>query len=141
VDAGCRRLTASWVRDRAASDHSIELCDSFEGLERAGPEVLLPCLCCRRQPRARLPVSPMTQSIHMSLKPKGYTWSCFDVRKKTSGPYLAALHGILVPVMACSEACSDACACVSFHGASPPPSGLFSAVPRERKTCWSLHTS
>ncbi|GLI64983.1 hypothetical protein VaNZ11_008408 [Volvox africanus] len=62
VDAGCRRLTASWVRERAADRVSrgttegggeedggsesavgdIELCDYFEGHERAGVEALLP---------------------------------------------------------------------------------------------------
>jgi len=42
VDSGCRKLTASWVRERAVSDPSIELCDFFEGHERAGSEALLP---------------------------------------------------------------------------------------------------
>ncbi|KAG1659685.1 hypothetical protein FOA52_004324 [Chlamydomonas sp. UWO 241] len=41
VDAKCRQLTASWVRERAVSDESVELCDFFEGHERAGSEALL----------------------------------------------------------------------------------------------------
>lgn len=36
VDAKCRRLTATWVRERHVSDHDIEVCDFFEQLERAG---------------------------------------------------------------------------------------------------------
>jgi DNA excision repair protein ERCC-2 len=36
VDTACRRLTASWVRDRAASDpDSTPLCDFFESFDRA----------------------------------------------------------------------------------------------------------
>lgn len=35
VDSGCRRLTASWVRDRAQHDPDIETCEFFEGLEQA----------------------------------------------------------------------------------------------------------
>lgn len=42
VDAKCRQLTASWVRERAKSDESIEVCDFFEGHEKAGSEALLP---------------------------------------------------------------------------------------------------
>jgi DNA excision repair protein ERCC-2 len=42
VDAGCRKLTASWVRERAVSDGSVDLCDFFEGHEKAGAEALLP---------------------------------------------------------------------------------------------------
>lgn len=42
VDAGCRRLTAGWARERAARDPSVELCDFFEAHERAGQEALLP---------------------------------------------------------------------------------------------------
>ncbi len=43
VDAGCRRLTASWVREKArAGDASVELCEFFEEHERAGQEALLP---------------------------------------------------------------------------------------------------
>ena len=41
VDAKCRRLTATWVRERHASDHDIEVCDLYEQLERAGSEALL----------------------------------------------------------------------------------------------------
>ena len=40
VDAGCRNLTAPWVRDKAQSDPSVELCGYFEDLENAGPEVI-----------------------------------------------------------------------------------------------------
>ena len=39
MDAGCRNLTAPWVRDKAQSDPSMELCGYFEDLENAGPEV------------------------------------------------------------------------------------------------------
>lgn len=43
MDARCRQLTASWVRERALSDpESVELCDFFEGHEKAGAEALLP---------------------------------------------------------------------------------------------------
>ncbi|GBG00047.1 DNA repair helicase [Raphidocelis subcapitata] len=42
VDAGCRRLTASWTRARAERDASVELCDFFEAHEAAGQEALLP---------------------------------------------------------------------------------------------------
>lgn len=36
VDSGCRKLTASWVRDRAQQDGDIETCEFYEGLERVG---------------------------------------------------------------------------------------------------------
>ena len=39
VDAGCRNLTASWVREKASNDPVVELCDFFEGLEKAGQDV------------------------------------------------------------------------------------------------------
>lgn len=42
VDAGCRKLTSSWVRERAGQDPSVPLCEFFEGHERAGQEALLP---------------------------------------------------------------------------------------------------
>lgn len=56
VDSKCRQLTASWVRERAGSgagestgrmDHDLrdegpELCDFFEGHERAGADAILP---------------------------------------------------------------------------------------------------
>lgn len=57
VDAGCRRLTASWVRERAnarreapALDNDdeaeevadVELCDFFETFTAAGADALLP---------------------------------------------------------------------------------------------------
>lgn len=41
VDAGCRKLTASWVRDKAAENRNIETCSFFENFERQG-EMLLP---------------------------------------------------------------------------------------------------
>lgn len=41
VDAKCRRLTATWVRERHVSDQDIEVCDFFEQLERAGSDALL----------------------------------------------------------------------------------------------------
>ncbi|CAM8998013.1 unnamed protein product [Rhodiola kirilowii] len=42
VDAGCRKLTASWVRSLAAENPNVKTCDYFEGLERAGAEAVLP---------------------------------------------------------------------------------------------------
>lgn len=42
VDAGCRRLTASWVREAKLKDPQIETCDFFEAHEKAGHEALLP---------------------------------------------------------------------------------------------------
>ncbi|GJV88075.1 DNA repair helicase XPD [Tanacetum coccineum] len=42
VDAGCRKLTASWVRDMAVSDNSVKLCEFYEGFERSGSEAVLP---------------------------------------------------------------------------------------------------
>lgn len=33
VDAKCRRLTASWVRERAVKDASVEVCTFYEGYE------------------------------------------------------------------------------------------------------------
>ena len=36
MDAKCRRLTATWVREKHVSDQDIEVCDFFEQLERAG---------------------------------------------------------------------------------------------------------
>lgn len=36
MDAKCRRLTATWVRERHVSDQDIEVCNFFEQLERAG---------------------------------------------------------------------------------------------------------
>jgi hypothetical protein len=42
VDAGCRRLTAAWTRERAARDASVELCDYYERHEAAGQDALLP---------------------------------------------------------------------------------------------------
>lgn len=41
VDAGCRNLTASWVREKAANDPLVDLCDYYEGLEKAGQDVRL----------------------------------------------------------------------------------------------------
>ena len=34
VDAGCRAMTASWVRAKAESDPEVKTCDFFEGWER-----------------------------------------------------------------------------------------------------------
>ncbi|PWA49228.1 RAD3-like DNA-binding helicase protein [Artemisia annua] len=42
VDAGCRKLTASWVREMALSDKSVKVCEFYEGLERSGSEAVLP---------------------------------------------------------------------------------------------------
>ena len=39
VDAKCMKLTAPWVRERAAVDpESVEVCDWYQGLDAAGPE-------------------------------------------------------------------------------------------------------
>ncbi|KAL4423122.1 hypothetical protein ABPG77_004805 [Micractinium sp. CCAP 211/92] len=38
VDAGCMRLTAPWVRERAQNDQDIETCAFFDGLDAAGPD-------------------------------------------------------------------------------------------------------
>ncbi|KAI5067370.1 hypothetical protein GOP47_0017898 [Adiantum capillus-veneris] len=42
VDAGCRKLTASWVRASAVDNLDIELCPFFETYEKQGAEALLP---------------------------------------------------------------------------------------------------
>ena len=48
VDAGCRRLTAAWVRDKRkvssaqGQDAEDEQCDFFEDLERAGTGAVVP---------------------------------------------------------------------------------------------------
>lgn len=42
VDAGCRKLTASWVRDSAAENRNVETCSFFENFDRQGGDVLLP---------------------------------------------------------------------------------------------------
>jgi DNA excision repair protein ERCC-2 len=47
VDAMCRSMTASWVREAAASqfeeqDDSVELCDYFEEFEKSGIQSILP---------------------------------------------------------------------------------------------------
>ncbi|KAI7755492.1 hypothetical protein M8C21_031666, partial [Ambrosia artemisiifolia] len=42
VDAGCRKLTASWVRALAAENNGIPTCDWFERYERAGSDAVLP---------------------------------------------------------------------------------------------------
>mmetsp|Transcript_34561 Transcript_34561/g.97475 ORF Transcript_34561/g.97475 Transcript_34561/m.97475 type:complete len:753 (+) Transcript_34561:3-2261(+) len=42
VDAKCRQLTASWVRDRAVDAPEIELCPFFEEHEKRGAEAMLP---------------------------------------------------------------------------------------------------
>ena len=41
MDAKCRRLTAAWVREKAADDVDIETCSFYEALESAGPEAVL----------------------------------------------------------------------------------------------------
>jgi DNA excision repair protein ERCC-2 len=38
VDAACRSMTASWVRNRAEQGHTVKLCDFFEGYQKAGSE-------------------------------------------------------------------------------------------------------
>lgn len=42
VDAGCRQLTASWVRAMAVDNPDIELCPFYEGYEKKGADALLP---------------------------------------------------------------------------------------------------
>eukprot|EP00232_Nephroselmis_pyriformis_P011466 CAMPEP_0182884768 /NCGR_PEP_ID=MMETSP0034_2-20130328/19199_1 /TAXON_ID=156128 /ORGANISM="Nephroselmis pyriformis, Strain CCMP717" /LENGTH=743 /DNA_ID=CAMNT_0025017989 /DNA_START=145 /DNA_END=2373 /DNA_ORIENTATION=+ len=42
VDAKCRRLTASWVRERAVDNPDIETCSFYEQYESSGAEALLP---------------------------------------------------------------------------------------------------
>ncbi|CAL0328585.1 unnamed protein product [Lupinus luteus] len=42
VDAGCRKLTASWVRALAAENESVARCEFFEDYERAGSAAVLP---------------------------------------------------------------------------------------------------
>ena len=41
MDAKCRRLTATWVREKAHSDPDVETCSFNEGLDKAGPEGVL----------------------------------------------------------------------------------------------------
>ncbi|KAI3840738.1 hypothetical protein MKX03_026633 [Papaver bracteatum] len=42
VDAACRKLTASWVREAAVKSPGIPTCDFFENYERAGSNAILP---------------------------------------------------------------------------------------------------
>ncbi|KAI3835020.1 hypothetical protein MKX03_007313 [Papaver bracteatum] len=42
VDAACRKLTASWVREAAVDNQSIAGCDLFENYEKAGSNAVLP---------------------------------------------------------------------------------------------------
>lgn len=42
VDAGCRKLTASWVRAVAAENPDVPSCEFFEQYERAGDAAVLP---------------------------------------------------------------------------------------------------
>ena len=42
VDAKCRRLTASWVRERAEEDAQVDLCSFYEDYRNEGAEALLP---------------------------------------------------------------------------------------------------
>lgn len=41
MDAKCKQLTASWVRERHVSNPDIEVCDFYETLEAAGAEAVL----------------------------------------------------------------------------------------------------
>lgn len=41
VDAKCKQLTASWVRERHVSSPDIEVCEYNETLEAAGAEAVL----------------------------------------------------------------------------------------------------
>ena len=38
VDADCRSMTASWVRQRAETDKSVKICDFFEGYDKNGTD-------------------------------------------------------------------------------------------------------
>ena len=42
VDAKCRSITASWVRQRKEQDPSIEVCSFYEGFDKHGAQSLLP---------------------------------------------------------------------------------------------------
>ena len=42
VDAGCRKLTASWVRALAVDNPQIETCPFFENYDKHGAEAILP---------------------------------------------------------------------------------------------------
>lgn len=42
VDAGCRKLTASWVRALAIENPNIPTCSFFENYEKSGSEAILP---------------------------------------------------------------------------------------------------
>lgn len=42
VDAGCRKLTASWVRAMAAENPNVPSCEFFEQYEKAGSSAVLP---------------------------------------------------------------------------------------------------
>lgn len=42
VDAGCRKLTASWVRDLAATNPNVPTCEFFENYEKAASGAVLP---------------------------------------------------------------------------------------------------
>ena len=41
MDAKCKALTASWVRERHLSNPDIEVCDFYESLERSGNDAVL----------------------------------------------------------------------------------------------------
>jgi DNA excision repair protein ERCC-2 len=41
VDAGCRALTASWVRERARDDEDVELCELYENYDAQGEDCVL----------------------------------------------------------------------------------------------------
>ena len=41
VDAKCKSLTASWVRERHVANQDIEVCEFYETLEAAGAEAVL----------------------------------------------------------------------------------------------------
>ena len=42
VDAGCRNLTATWVRERHKTDASVDVCDYFEAFDKTGRDAMLP---------------------------------------------------------------------------------------------------
>ncbi|KAJ9543229.1 hypothetical protein OSB04_022936 [Centaurea solstitialis] len=42
VDAGCRKLTASWVRALAVENGNVPTCEFFERYEKAGADAVLP---------------------------------------------------------------------------------------------------
>ena len=79
MDAGCRNLTAPWVRDRAQSCASVELCGYFEDMDNAGPAV--------RPAAARAPLQPGSPLGHPPWPPRAAV--------PNSPPQLSSVAGVL----------------------------------------------